>query len=106
MKKLFGLFAAVFILSVGFGITSYAHEWKQDGNGWWYRYDDGSYPYAQWRYIDGHWYYFEHDGYMAVNRWQNNYYLGQDGAMLVNTKTPDGYKVDGSGRRINAQFIR
>ena len=30
----------------------------------------------------------------ANGKW---YYLGQDGAMLKNTVTPDGYKLDASG---------
>lgn len=29
------------------------------------------------------------------------YYFGSDGALWVNTTTPDGYKVDGNGRRIS-----
>ena len=29
------------------------------------------------------------------------YYLGADGKMLINTKTPDGYYVDGSGVWVN-----
>lgn len=104
MRKLFGLFAMIFVLSLGIGITTHADEWKRDTNGWWYVYSNGTYPTAQWLLINGRWYYFEDDGYMATNRWKNNYYLGKDGAMLVSTTTPDGYKVDGSGRRINAQY--
>ena len=35
---------------------------------------------------------------MVENRWIGNYYLGADGAMLVNTSTPDGYYVDATGK--------
>ena len=37
---------------------------------------------------------------MVENRWIGNYYLGSDGAMLVSTRTPDGYYVDASGKWI------
>ena len=40
---------------------------------------------------------------MARNQWEKVeenglwFYLGADGAMLTDTTTPDGFKVDGSG---------
>jgi hypothetical protein len=46
---------------------------------------------------EGKWYYFDPNGYMVKNRWQGNYYLGENGAMLTNGRTPDGYMV-GSDR--------
>ncbi|AGF56485.1 hypothetical protein B0P06_005246 [Clostridium saccharoperbutylacetonicum] len=53
-------------------------EWRSDSKGWWY--SDGN-SYAQWwRQIDGKWYYFYSDGYMAKNTWMGSYYLGSDGA--------------------------
>lgn len=39
--------------------------WIQDGNGWWYRLSDGSYPKDCWRQIGGTWYYFDSEGYMV-----------------------------------------
>jgi serine-type D-Ala-D-Ala carboxypeptidase (penicillin-binding protein 5/6) len=41
-------------------------------------------------------------GSMAKNVWKtgaegNWYYLGPDGVMLTNTKTPDGYRVGADG---------
>ena len=32
---------------------AYAGQWMQDGNGWWWQNDDGSYPTAKWQWIDG-----------------------------------------------------
>lgn len=43
-------------------------------------------------------YYFDIDGKLVVNSWiDGEYYVGADGAMLVNTKTPDGAEVDENG---------
>ncbi|MDD7267788.1 MAG: NlpC/P60 family protein [Lachnospiraceae bacterium] len=70
----------------------------QQGTGWWYRYDDNLYPTSRWLKIDGNWFYFKANGYMARNTWIKDYYLGNNGAMLTNTYTPDGYRVDASGK--------
>lgn len=94
--------------------------WVQDQKGWWYSYSAGGYPSSCWKLINNIWYYFNRDGYMATG-WQRLdgywYYLNSDGAMLTgwqfingkwycmdgsgvmyeNTRTPDGYYVDGNG---------
>ena len=75
-------------------------EWKRNNKGWWYENPDGSYPYDDWKKIDGKWYYFDSKGYMESNKWIGNYYVGSSGAMLVNTTTPDGYRVDENGKWI------
>lgn len=75
-------------------------QWKKNDKGWWYEEADGSYPTNQWRFINNKWYYFDNIGYMLENRWVGNYYVGADGAMLVNTSTPDGYYVDANGKWI------
>ena len=84
--------------------------WQKDDKGYWYARANGSYPKAQFEYIeenkswfyfdesgymysdkwlkhtDGHWYYFDKDGYMATswkkinNKW---YYFNRDGAMAT-----------------------
>lgn len=94
--------------------------WVHDANGWWYRKIDGSYPkggiariegkdycfdgngYMRtgWVKVDGKWYYFESSGAMAKNKWVDDCYVGSDGAMLVNTTTPDGVKVGADGKRV------
>lgn len=72
--------------------------WDKDSIGWWWRNADGSYPVNTWKQINGAWYYFEGNGYMAANKWINgSYYVGSDGAMLTNTTTPDGYQVGADG---------
>lgn len=58
-------------------------QWILDSTGWWYQNSDMSYPKSVWQEIDGKWYYFNENGYM-----------------LENTVTPDGYKVGADGARV------
>lgn len=63
--------------SIGYeGVLS----WKSDSYGWWVEDSAGWYPVNQWQKIDGSWYYFYGDGYMAVNCYVDGYWLGADGA--------------------------
>ena len=71
--------------------------WQSNSTGWWYQNADGSYPANEWQQIDGSWYYFNESGYMVASIWIGNYYLGENGAMLTNTTTPDGYVVGSDG---------
>ena len=104
-------------------------------NGWWFLYDDGTFPHNEWVYLSWNgrsdWYYFDVDGWMEDNwfYWNNNWYYlhtkydntrghmytgwheingkwyyfntasdkGTLGAMLADTTTPDGYRVDANG---------
>jgi len=60
-------------------------EWKQDNEGWWYT-EDGFLT-TGWRKIDGNWYYFYSNGYMAKNTVIDGYVLGNDGAWTSETAT-------------------
>ena len=54
--------------------------WIQNEHGWWYSYSNGTWPSNGWAYLPWlgsyYWYYFNADGYMAVNwlDWNNNRY--------------------------------
>lgn len=94
-------------------------QWIQAADGrWWYRHSDGSYKKNDWEFINGEWYYFDAEGWMKTgwipwkglwyycdssgkmltNCWvENKYYVGNTGAMLVSTMTPDGYTVVENG---------
>lgn len=79
----------------------YAGQWRVDSTGWWYQENNGNYPRNTWKAIDGSWYYFYSNGYMAHDIWINGlYYVGSDGRMLANTITPDGYFVGADGKWI------
>ena len=65
---------------------AYAGQWMQDGNGWWWQNDDGSYPTAKWQWIDG-----DADGI------SERYYFNENGYILANTLTPDGNQVNADG---------
>lgn len=45
--------------------------WQKTAIGWWYMYDDGTYPANKWELINHHWYLFNPDGYMCTgwHRW-------------------------------------
>ena len=62
-----------------------ANEWKQDSIGWWYT--EGNSWANGWREIDGKWYYFNSDGYMAKNTKIGTYQLGTDGAWITTIPT-------------------
>ena len=61
-----------------------AQQWMQNGTGWWYQHEDGSYPKNCWERIDGRLYSFDGNGYMRSGGWyQENgtwYYLEGSGA--------------------------
>ncbi|MGO5051964.1 N-acetylmuramoyl-L-alanine amidase [Lachnospiraceae bacterium LCP25S3_G4] len=64
-------------------------EWIQDGNGWWYRYADGSYPKNTWVFLDGKWYHFSPEGYREsgwLQQGNTKYYLNPDGDMVTGWK--------------------
>lgn len=80
-------------------------EWKQDSNDWWNT--EGSSWSVGWKVIDGKWYYFNSNGYMAHDTTVNGYKLGSDGVWIQSTqnnstqnsfveleKLPKEYNVD------------
>ncbi|WP_270814548.1 Ig-like domain-containing protein [Hungatella effluvii] len=69
--------------------------WIQDGTGWWLMKEDGSYPASSWERVNGNWYYFKEDGYLATGwiydpEYQSWFYLNPDGTMAVGWQTIDG----------------
>ena len=55
--------------------------WRCNAQGWWLEDSTGWYPTSTWQKIDGYWYYFETDGYMASNEWIGGYWLSGSGAL-------------------------
>ena len=101
--------------------------WIQDQTGWWYQYQNKTYPVNTWVSIQGSWYHFDQAGYMqtgwiqvkgvwyylqpsgamAASDWvlyqDKWYYLNQDGAMATAPVHYNGteYRFDESGACIN-----
>ena len=55
-------------------------QWKSDATGWWVEDTSGWYPADKWQKIDGTWYYFKPDGYMASNEYYKGYWFNKDGS--------------------------
>ena len=55
-------------------------KWKHNKTGWWMVYPDGTCPRSEWIRVNGKWYYFAEDGYMAANEWRDGRWLGKNGA--------------------------
>ncbi|WP_172928742.1 N-acetylmuramoyl-L-alanine amidase family protein [Streptococcus sp. k-378] len=78
---------------------SMATGWIKDSGSWYYLNNSGSMA-TGWVKDSGFWYYLKDSGSMATGWVKDNdkwYYLASSGNMLRNTRTPDGYYVDGSG---------
>ncbi len=84
-KKLLTVLSAT-ALSLSMCIPAFAGQWVSNTTGWWWQNDDGSWPANSWQWLDGN-----KDGVSEC------YYFGQNGYLLVNTTTPDGYKVNADG---------
>lgn len=99
MKKRMVCLGLAVLMSLGVCITSFAGSWESDDKGWWYRYDDGSYPYSELVDIDGKQYYFDENGYMCTG-WREivtgKIRQGSDGSMYP-YESVDWYLLDGSG---------
>lgn len=54
--------------------------WKCNSKGWWVEDSAGWYPQNQWQKIDGIWYFFKPDGYMASSEYYNGYWFNKDGS--------------------------
>lgn len=64
------------------GKTTYSGtlSWKSNSKGWWVEDSAGWYPQDQWQKIDGIWYYFKPDGYMASCEYYKGYWFNSDGS--------------------------
>lgn len=83
------------------GGSGAAGEWAQVEDGrYWFRYPDGTYPANEWKEIGGQWYFFNAEGYMQTGwiTWnEKSYYCTENGNMLSDCMTPDGYWVGADG---------
>ena len=70
------------------GSCTYPHKasWKHNAKGWWYSDTSGWYAKNSWQKIDGKWYYFKANGYMAANEYCKGYWLNKDGTWTYKAK--------------------
>lgn len=122
VRGITGILAA-FVLIAALSFTAFAGSWENDGNGWWYLNDDGTYPADSWLFDGFNWYHFDDSGYMQTGWvWDGNswyymmpsgnmytgwlllgpawYYLEPSGAMATGTVFIEGvsHQFDSSGR--------
>ncbi len=92
------------ITSRTYEVVTYKNgEWKKDEFGTKYVNQDGTFPSELWLMIDGTTYHFDSAGYITTG-WlasgSNYYYFDENGKLLANGETPDGFKTDENGRLI------
>ena len=115
------LIRSIFIgiaLTAAMSVSSFAGQWKLDDRGWWYQNDDGTYPAAEWKWIDGNvdgtaeCYYFYSDGYMAYSNEIDGYHVNEAGQWVVGGRVQQktvagGASSASSGRDMSyAQYCR
>ena len=84
--KLVAVLSAAALLAMGASMTSFAAGWEKDDAGVWHYYDNGDNMVTdEWKKDGGKWFYLDEDGNMLTDAWvDDDYYVGSDGAMLVN----------------------
>lgn len=124
-KKFSVLAATVAALTILTASSAFAGQWEKSGDSWKYKNDNGKYAVGWtavssangqtnhyyfntkgvmltgWLESGGNLYYLNNSGIMQTNRWidtpDGSRYVGEDGALLKNTTTPDGVKVNEEG---------
>ena len=81
-----------------------ASQWFKSSGKWYYVNHSGVME-TGWLQVNGKWYYLEQSGAMKASQWfklnEKWYYVNDSGELLVNTTTPDGYKVNENGEWIH-----
>lgn len=94
-KRTCELLTLAFVMTAGNIVPAFAASWQQDGAGWRWQKDDGSYQAGGWQWLDGN-----QDGVSEC------YYFDANGYMLSDTTTPDGYQVNASGAWVENGSIK
>lgn len=91
-KNLIKIIASSLILTSMFVLTpiSANAEWKHNNKGWWYIPDNCA---TGWWEINGNWYYFYSDGYMAHDTVIDGFKLGSNGAWIKNDPAASEEKI-------------
>ena len=83
-------------------LTSEGSYARNAWSGSYYLKSNGKMAKNEWIYDNDYksYYYLTSEGSYARNKWVGDYYLKSNGKMAVSERTPDGYRVDGSGKWI------
>ena len=81
--------------------SGYMQKWWIKDKGEWYFLNGSGAMETGWLLDHDKWYYLESSGAMKASQWFEVdgkwYYVNDSGELLVNTTTPDGYKVNANG---------
>ena len=98
MKRKWLLFLTV-VMSLLMSFTAFAGVWKNGAEPnqarWWYDNEDGTYASNGWQWIDGN-----QDGTAEC------YYFDNDGWMVSDGATPDGYQVNADGAWVSGGVVQ
>ena len=95
MKRIMRTGLVTMMIAMLFAITTYAGSWQESfGRTWWMN-DDGTYPTSGWHWIDS-----KNDGFAEC------YYFDENGYILKDTTTPDGYIVNADGKWVVDGFVQ
>jgi len=86
--------------------------WKKDANGWWFALYGNDYLKSTWKMINGDWYYFKANGYIAMNEFVQGYWINENGTwkdkVLYSWHKSGGkwwYGVEGGWYAKNGSYI-
>lgn len=95
------------------GNKEYAKDELIEYNGHYYYFDENENMFkgkgeGEWKQIKNDWYFCQNDGTIATSKWvdKEQYYVDEYGKMLKNTRTPDGYLVDGYGKYVDEVALK
>ena len=111
--KIATVLTAVMLLAMGTAFTSQA-AWEQQGGNWIFTDTSGNRVRDSWRQTGNYYYYLDHNGIMATNRWiDDTYYVDVNGVRVTDRwiytesqpyqhQTPHGswYYLDTNGRAV------
>ena len=95
MKKYTFIIGIVWCLSLINCFTTYAGQWKKNDTGWWYTFNDGSYPTKVWLQLEDKYYYFDETGYMVDNGLTaDGFMVDKDGCLIGDFSVITDYVLD------------
>lgn len=95
MKKTVKTLIVSVVLTVFMCSAALAGTWMEDEHGYWWQNDRGEYPVSSWQWIDD-----DENGIAEC------YYFDENGYLLMDTMTPDGYTVDSGGAWVDGWEVQ